>query len=80
MKPSVADQTRVFGEELPTDGYVTGEFFASYSFKGAAGLLQYHHGPARQRDRHTLSQSPELPEGHPAGGGRSFKLVYALGF
>ena len=75
----VSDQNRVFGEELPTEGYVTAKFFASYSFEGAgmrntvtarldnAGDTLY---------RNHLNYLKELlPEA-----GRSFKLVYALGF
>ena len=44
----VSDQNRVFGEELPTDGYATAKFFASYSFQ-RGGVLNTDHGAPRQR-------------------------------
>ena len=75
----VSDQNRVFGEELPTEGYVTGKFFASYAFQGA-GVL--HTITARLDNagdtlyRNHLNYLKDLlPEA-----GRSFKLVYSLGF
>ena len=75
----VSDQNRVFGEELPTEGYVTGKFFASYSFTGG-GVL--HTITARLDNagdtlyRNHLNYLKDLlPEV-----GRSFKLVYSLGF
>jgi len=75
----VSDQNRVFGEELPTEGYVTGKFFASYSFTGAG----VHHTITARLDnagdtlyRNHLNYLKELlPEV-----GRSFKVVYSLGF
>ena len=44
----VSDQNRVFGEELPTEGYVTAKFFASYSFQ-RGGVLNTDHRASRQR-------------------------------
>jgi iron complex outermembrane receptor protein len=75
----VSDQNRVFGEEVPTEGYVTGKFFASYSFEGAG----MHNTVTARLDnagdtlyRNHLNYLKELlPEA-----GRSFKLVYSLGF
>jgi len=75
----VSDQNRVFGEEPPTDGYVTAKFFASYAFEGAG----MHNTITARLDnagdtlyRNHLNYLKELlPEA-----GRSFKLVYSLGF
>jgi iron complex outermembrane receptor protein len=75
----VSAQTRVFGAEPPTDGYATGKLFASYSFQ-RGGLL--HTVTARLDNatdklyRNHLNYLKELlPEI-----GRSFKVVYAIGF
>lgn len=75
----VSDQDRVFGEELPTDGYTTAKFFASYSFN-AAGVLNTVtarlDNAADTLYRNHLNYLKEaLPEI-----GRSFKLVYSIGF
>jgi iron complex outermembrane receptor protein len=75
----VSDQNRVFGEELPTEGYVTAKFFGSYSF-AAADVM--HTITARLDNagdtlyRNHLNYLKELlPEiGH------SFKVVYTIGF
>jgi len=75
----VSDQNRVFGEEVPTEGYVTGKFFASYSFTGAG----VHNTITARLDnagdtlyRNHLNYLKELlPEI-----GRSFKVVYSIGF
>jgi iron complex outermembrane receptor protein len=75
----VSDQNRVFGEELPTEGYVTAKFFASYSFQ-RAGLLNTitarldNAGDTLYRN-HLNYLKDLLPET-----GRSFKLVYSAGF
>jgi iron complex outermembrane receptor protein len=75
----VSDQNRVFGEELPTEGYVTAKFFASYSFEGA-GMRNTvtarldNAGDTLYRN-HLNYLKDLLPEA-----GRSFKLVYSLGF
>ena len=75
----VSDQNRVFGEELPTDGYVTAKLFASYSFSAAASRNTVTARLDNATDtlyRNHLNYLKELlPEA-----GRSFKLVYALGF
>jgi iron complex outermembrane receptor protein len=75
----VSDQNRVFGEELPTEGYVTAKFFASYSLT-RGGVL--HTMTARLDNatnelyRNHLNYLKDLlPEI-----GRSFKLVYTMGF
>jgi iron complex outermembrane receptor protein len=75
----VSDQNRVFGEELPTDGYVTAKFFASYSFT-AAGVLntitaRLDNAADKMYRNHLNYLKDLLPEA-----GRSFKLVYAIGF
>jgi iron complex outermembrane receptor protein len=75
----VADQTRVFGEELPTDGYVTGKLFASYSFQ-RGGLLntitaRLDNATDTLYRNHLNYLKEFLPEV-----GRSFKLVYTAGF
>jgi hypothetical protein len=44
----VADQTRVFGVETPTEGYTTAKLFASYSFE-ARRRSKHDHGAPRQR-------------------------------
>jgi iron complex outermembrane receptor protein len=75
----VSDQNRVFGEELPTEGYVTAKFFASYSFT-AGGVLNTltarldNAGDTLYRN-HLNYLKELLPEV-----GRSFKIVYAIGF
>jgi iron complex outermembrane receptor protein len=75
----VATQDRVFGEELPTEGYTTVKFFATYSFD-AAGVLNTitarldNAGDTLYRN-HLNYLKDLLPEA-----GRSFKLVYSIGF
>ncbi|MGH9222006.1 MAG: TonB-dependent receptor domain-containing protein, partial [Vicinamibacterales bacterium] len=76
---AVADQTRVYGEETPTDGYATGRLFTSYSFN-RGGVL--HTVTARlENAANTLYRShlnylkdllPEI--------GRTFRVVYTAGF
>lgn len=75
----VTKQTRVFGEELATGGYTTAKFFTSYAFQ-QGGLL--HTVTARLDNatdklyRNHLNYLKDLlPET-----GRSFKVVYSLGF
>jgi iron complex outermembrane receptor protein len=75
----VAHQTRVFGEESPTDGYTTARFFASYSFH-SAGLLntltaRLDNATDQLYRNHLNYLKDLLPET-----GRSFKLVYSVGF
>ena len=75
----VAEQTRVFGEELPTDGYATAKLFASYSFQrgGVLNTLTARLDNAtdtlyRNHLNYLKDLLPEI--------GRSFKLVYSAGF
>jgi iron complex outermembrane receptor protein len=75
----VADQTRVFGDETPTDGYTTFRLFGSYSFSHS-GVL--HTITARLDNagnelyrNHLNYLKDVLPEI-----GRAFKAVYALSF
>lgn len=75
----VSHQTRVFGEELPTDAYTTAKFFASYSFQ-RAGLLntitaRLDNATDTLYRNHLNYLKDLLPET-----GRSFKIVYALSF
>lgn len=76
---AVSEQARVYGDETPTAGYVTAKAFASYSFQ-AGGVL--HTMTARLDNatdklyRNHLNYLKDLlPEV-----GRSFKVVYAMGF
>jgi iron complex outermembrane receptor protein len=76
---AVADQTRVHGEETPTDGYTTGRLYTSYSFN-RGGML--HTITARLENvANTLYRShlnylkDLLPEP-----GRTFRLVYTASF
>ncbi len=75
----VSDQNRVFGEELPTGGYVTAKFFASYSFTAAGALntitARLDNATDKLYRNHLNYLKDLLPEA-----GRSFKLVYAIGF
>jgi iron complex outermembrane receptor protein len=75
----VSDQNRVFGAELPTDGYATAKFFTSYSFTGAGVLntitARLDNATDKLYRNHLNYLKDLLPEG-----GRSFKLVYAIGF
>jgi iron complex outermembrane receptor protein len=76
---TVAKQDRVFGEELPTDGYSTAKFFASYSFN-AGGVLntitaRLDNATDKLYRNHLNYLKDLLPEI-----GRSFKVVYTVGF
>lgn len=75
----VSKQTRVFGQEKPTDGYATARFFASYSFhrRGVLNTITARLDNATDTlYRNHLNYLKEvLPEQ-----GRSFKIVYSLGF
>jgi iron complex outermembrane receptor protein len=75
----VSDQNRVFGEELPTEGNTTAKFFASYSFN-AGGVLntitaRLDNATDELYRNHLNYLKDVLPEI-----GRSFKVVYSLGF
>jgi iron complex outermembrane receptor protein len=75
----VSDQDRVFGEELPTDGYTTAKFFASYSFQKGGVLntvtARLDNATDKLYRNHLNYLKDLLPEA-----GRSFKVVYSLGF
>jgi iron complex outermembrane receptor protein len=75
----VADQNRVFGEELPTAGYATAKAFASYSFDRSGVLntitARLDNATDKMYRNHLNYLKDLLPEM-----GRSFKLVYTLGF
>ena len=76
---AVAKQDRVFDEELPTDGYSTAKFFASYSFN-AGGVLntitaRLDNATDKLYRNHLNYLKDLLPEI-----GRSFKVVYTVGF
>ena len=75
----VSEQDRVFGEELPTAGYTTAKLFASYSFQ-AGGVLntitaRLDNATDKLYRNHLNYLKDLLPEA-----GRSFKLVYSVGF
>ena len=76
---AVSDQRRVFGEETPTDSYVTAKFFASYSFDRGSVLntitARLDNATDKSYRNHLNYLKDVLPEV-----GRSFKLVYVLGF
>lgn len=76
---AVAKQARVFDQELPTGGYATAKFFASYSFN-AGGVLntltaRLDNATDKLYRNHLNYLKDVLPEI-----GRSFKIVYAVGF
>lgn len=75
----VSKQTRVFGDEIPTDGYTTVKAFASYSFDRGGVLntitARLDNATDRVYRNHLNYLKDVLPEV-----GRSFKLVYSLGF
>jgi len=76
---AVAQQPRVYGDETPTDGYATARFFGSYSF-AKGGVLntitaRLDNATDKLYRNHLNYLKDVLPEA-----GRSFKLVYTLGF
>jgi iron complex outermembrane receptor protein len=76
---TVADQTRVYGEETPTDGYTTGRLFVSYAFD-RGGVLNTITGRVENVGNtlyrnHLNYLKDVLPEI-----GRTFRLVYTVGF
>ena len=75
----VSDQDRVYGEEVPTEGYTTGRFFGSYSFQKAGVLSTITARLDNATDtlyrNHLNYLKDVLPEI-----GRSFKVVYTVGF
>jgi len=75
----VGEQDRVYGEETATDGYTLAKLFASYSFN-AGGVLNTItarlDNATNQLYRNHLNYLKDvLPEA-----GRSFKVVYSVGF
>jgi len=75
----VADQNRVYLAEVPTAGYTTARFFASYSFHSAGLLNTITARLDNATDtlyRNHLNYLKELV----AEQGRSFKVVYVMGF
>ncbi len=76
---AVAEQDRVFGDEAVTDGYATARFFGSYSFNRGGALntitARLDNATDKRYRNHLNYLKDVLPEA-----GRSFKLVYTLGF
>jgi iron complex outermembrane receptor protein len=76
---AAANQTRVYGDEMPTAGYTTARFFGSYSFTKAGVLntitARLDNATDRLYFNHLNYLKDVLPEI-----GRSFKVVYSMGF
>lgn len=74
-----SDQTRVYGAETPTDGYLTARFYSSYSIARGGALHTFTarlDNAANESYRNHLNYlKDQLLEA-----GRSFKVVYTLGF
>lgn len=75
----VATQDRVYGDELPTDGYATLRLFSSYSFTRGAVLntitARLENATNELYRNHLNYLKDQLPEM-----GRNFRLVYTVGF
>jgi iron complex outermembrane receptor protein len=75
----VADQNRVFGEETPTEGNTTAKFYGSYSFTKGGVLntitARLDNATDKLYRNHLNYLKDVLPEI-----GRSFKLIYTVGF
>jgi iron complex outermembrane receptor protein len=75
----VASQDRVFGEELPTDGYATLRFYGSYAFTTRSVLntitARLENATNELYRNHLNYLKDQLPEM-----GRTFRLVYTVGF
>jgi iron complex outermembrane receptor protein len=75
----VADQNRVFDEETPTQGNTTARFFSSYSFSKGGVLntitARLDNATDTLYRNHLNYLKDVLPEI-----GRTFKLVYTIGF
>ena len=75
----VGGQDRVFDAETPTESYTTAKFFATYSFQSGGVLntitARLDNATDREYRNHLNYLKDVLPEV-----GRSFKLVYAIGF
>ena len=63
----VAEQDRVYGEELPTDGYATLRLYGAYSFT-RVGCSTHYRSPGECHQR-ALPESPELSQGPASGNG-----------
>jgi iron complex outermembrane receptor protein len=76
---TAADQTRVYGEETPTDGYTTLRLYGSYAFTRSRVLntitARLENATDELYRNHLNYLKDELPEM-----GRTFRLVYTLGF
>ena len=76
---SIADQKRVYGDETPTTGAALGRVFASYVFQGGGVLntvtARFENVTDKLYRNHLNYLKDVLPEI-----GRSFKLVYSVGF
>lgn len=75
----VGEQGRVYGDELPTESYTLAKFFASYSFN-AGGVLntitaRLDNATDKLYRNHLNYLKEVLPET-----GRSFRVVYSVGF
>ena len=76
---AVSAQTRVFADETPTEGYTTARFFASYSFDrgGVLNTITARlDNAANESYRNHLNYLKDVL----LEAGRSFKVVYTLGF
>jgi len=76
---AVSAQTRVFADETPTEGYTTARFFASYSFDrgGVLNTITARlDNAANESYRNHLNYLKDVL----LETGRSFKVVYTLGF
>lgn len=75
----VATQDRVYGEELPTNGYATLRLFSAYSFTRGAVLntitARLENATNTLYRNHLNYLKDQLPEM-----GRTFRLVYTVGF
>jgi iron complex outermembrane recepter protein len=75
----VGDQNRLFGEETPTQGNTTAKFFGSYSFNKGGVLntitARLDNATDKLYFNHLNYLKDVLPEI-----GRTFKLVYSVGF
>ncbi|HJU43166.1 MAG TPA: TonB-dependent receptor [Vicinamibacterales bacterium] len=76
---AAAKQDRVFGDETPTDGYAIGRVFASYAFDRGGVLhtitARLDNATDKLYRNHLNYLKDLLPEI-----GRSFKLIYTVGF
>lgn len=76
---AVSAQDRVFADETPTEGYTTARFFASYSFNRGGVLNTFTarlDNAANESYRNHLNYLKDVL----LEAGRSFKVVYTLGF